>query len=38
MCEITFYQKYRDIILNRGKEYYKNIPARIRILAGTGKK
>ena len=24
MSEITYYQKNRDIILNRAKEYYKN--------------
>ena len=24
MSEITFYQRNREIILNRAKEYYKN--------------
>ena len=24
MSEITYYQRNRDIILNRAKEYYKN--------------
>ena len=24
MSEITYYQRKRDIILNRAKEYYKN--------------
>ena len=24
MSEITYYQKNRNVILNRGKEYYKN--------------
>ena len=24
MSEITYYQRNRDIVLNRAKEYYKN--------------
>ena len=24
MCETNYYQKNRDVLLNRSKEYYKN--------------
>ena len=27
---LTFYQKIRDVILNRGKEYYENDKKRLR--------
>ena len=35
MSEITYYQRNRDIILNRAKEYYKNNK---ELLQGTSKK
>ena len=24
MCETTYYQRNRDVVLNRAKDYYKN--------------
>ena len=31
--DLTYYQKNRDIILNRAKDYYENDKARLRELA-----
>ena len=30
MSEISFYQRNRDVILNRAKDYYKNDKERLR--------
>ena len=30
MSEETFYQKHRDVILNRAKDYYENDKERLR--------
>ena len=30
MSETTYYQRNRDVILNRAKDYYKNYKERIR--------
>ena len=34
MSEKTYYQRNRDVILNRAKDYYQNDKERIRELAG----
>ena len=30
MSDLNYYQKSRDVILNRGKDYYKNDKERLR--------
>ena len=30
MCETTYYQRNRDVVLNRAKDYYKNDKERFR--------
>ena len=30
MSEATYYQRHRDVILNRAKDYYKNDKERLR--------
>ena len=30
MSRMTYYQKYRDVILNRAKDYYENEKERLR--------
>ena len=30
MCETTYYQRNRDVVLNRAKDYYKNDKERLR--------
>ena len=31
--DLNYYQRNRDVILNRTKEYYKNIKERLRVQA-----
>ena len=30
MCETTYYQRNKDVVLNRAKDYYKNDKERFR--------